>query len=756
MFRFMHIALSAGLLASTTLTVPSLAQNAASPAPSHAWKHFPVKPEAPEGAPNILVVLTDDVGFGASSTFGGLIPTPNLDRVAQQGLRYTQFHTTAMCSPTRAALLTGRNHHAVNAGAIDDLSLDREGYTSAIPESAATIGTVLGLHGYNTAWIGKNHNTPLWENTPLGPFQRWPNGMGFDYFYGFNGAYTNQYAPSLIENRNQVQPKLDKDYILERDLADHAVDWLRLQQTLGASSPFLLYYAPSTAHAPVQAPRAWIDRFRGQFDEGWDAARERIYNQQLRSGILPKGTRLTPRPSQLPSWNSLTPEQKRFQARLMEAYAGMLAYSDDQFGRIVKELERSGRLNNTLIIFIEGDNGAAPESLSGALNEITVFTQTDTSSEDAQQIDAIGGRDSQPAIPAPWAWALNTPFQWGKQIASHFGGTRNGMVVSWPRRIKAVGQIRQQFHHVIDVAPTIYEAAGVTPDPVISGVNQMAIDGVSMVYSFDAPSAPSHRHSQYFEMLGNRGYYKEGWIGVTTPRRMPWSAEYLSPTYTWELYHVADDFSESKDLAKRRPDKLAELQRDFDRVASENKALPIDDSFLPRFSAQMRPTAFGHQTNFIYYPGQTEYSASAFPALTSNWSATARINIAADGKSAPLIVRGDKFGGWGLFLDRGVPLLIYRVTHVPRHSFQIRGSEALSPGEHELRVSVEREEKGGHRLSLAIDDREIGSQHLERLAFPRIETHIGRQGAIEMVDLPTMPEESADVLKQVDISFPPD
>ena len=715
---------------------PALAADAQAPLQAPAaprWQHYPAQPTAPENAPNILLVLTDDVGFGAASTFGGPIPTPNLDRLARMGLRFTQFHTTAMCSPTRAALLTGRNHHAVNSGAIADLSLDREGYTSVIPPSAATIGTMLKRHGYNTAWIGKNHNTPDWETTAMGPFDRWPNGLGFDYFYGFNRSYANQFSPTLVENRNPVEAPADADYILDRDLTDRSIAWLRQQESLGGGRPFLLYYAPGTAHAPIQAPGEWIDRFKGRFDKGWDAARRTTYDDQRKMGIIPANARLTPRPAQIPAWSSLSPERQRFNARLMEAYAGMLAYSDHQFGRILDELERSGRLENTLVIFIEGDNGAATESLDGAINQLAMFVQTDTRDDDLRQTALIGGKDSMAVISAGWAWALNAPFQWGKQVASHFGGTRNGIVMAWPRRIPQTGEVRTQFHHVIDIAPTIYEAVGITPDPVVDGVAQQPIDGVSMVYAFDAKDAPSRRRTQYFEMLGNRAIYSDGWVAATTPRRMPWSADYLSQDYQWELYNVANDYSEAVNLAGREPARLEALKREFDTVAGAAHVLPVDDSFLPRFGAGLRPGLFDGGDSFTFYPSAHAFPVAAFPSLNSNWSVTASLSVTDAGASVPVIVRGDRFAGWGLFVDGGKARLVYRMSHLDRDMAMLE-SGPLGTGAHAVTVSVRRG-TSGHRLALAVDGAEVASRDLARLTFSGTETYIGRQGGIPLYPL---------------------
>ncbi|WP_414902139.1 arylsulfatase [Sphingomonas flavalba] len=740
-------------LAGTMIVQPAAwAANPATAPAAPRWQHYPLPPVAPQGAPNILLVMTDDVGFGAASTFGGPIPTPNLDRLAQMGLRYTQFHTTAMCSPTRAALLTGRNHHAVNNGAIADLSLDRDGYTSVLPPSAATIGATLKRHGYQTAWIGKNHNTPDWETTAMGPFDRWPNGLGFDYFYGFNRSYANQFSPVLVENRNPVDPPDQPDYILDRDLTDRAIGWLRQQESLGAGRPFLLYYAPGTAHAPIQAPREWIDRFRGKFDKGWDAARKNTYDTQRRMGVIPANARLTPRPPQIPAWSSLSPDQQRFNARLMEAYAGMLAYSDNQFGRLLDELERTNRLENTLVIFIEGDNGAATESLDGAINQLAMFVQADMKDSDIAQTDLIGGKDAMAVVSVGWAWALNTPFQWGKQVASHFGGTRNGMVMAWPRRIPQTGEIRSQFHHVVDIAPTIYEAVGITPDPVVDGVEQQPIDGVSMLYTVTAKDAPSQRRTQYFEILGNRAIYSDGWMAVTTPRRMPWSADYLTAGYDWELYHVAADYSQAVNLAAKEPARLDAMKKLFETVAGPAHVLPVDDSFLPRFGAGLRPGVFDGRDRFTFYPNAHPFPVTAFPSLTTGWTVTAAVDVTGTGASAPVIVRGDRFAGWGLFVDGGRARLVYRLSHLDKDVIALTSEQPLAPGAHTIGVSVERVETR-HRLTLTVDGVVAGATDLPRLTFPGTETYIGRQGGIPLLPLAANGDAGGVRIDRVEVSL---
>ena len=554
---------------------------------------YPEPVKAPAGAPNILLVLTDDVGFAASSTFGGPVPTPALDRLAANGLRYTRFHTTAMCTPTRASLLTGRNHHAVASGIVTDTASGYPGYNGAIPDSAATVADVLRHNGYNTAFFGKHHNTPQGEDDPnTGPFKHWPTGLGFEYFYGFIGGDTNQWRPHLYRGTTPVaMPKMDTT--LDHYLAQDLIQWVHGQKAAAPDKPFLAYLAPGSAHAPHQVPPEWIARFKGQFDQGWDKLREESLTRQKAAGIVPKNTVLTPRPQGIPAWASLSPDERRYSAHMMEVYAGMLAYQDNQFGTVLDELQRMGQLDNTLVIFIEGDNGGSPEGeVHGTMNELG--TLANGMKEDQawmlDQMPKMGGPDSYAVYPVGWAWATNTPFQWTKQVGSHLGGTRNGMVLSWPARIKSKGEIRTQFAHVNDVMPTILEAVGVPAPDMVDGVKQQPMDGVSLSYSFANPRAPEQHRTQYFEMMGNRGVYHDGWWANTTPKRMPWGAGAYTAgdpaDYQWELYDLTKDPAQSHNLAASNPKKLAEMQAIFDQEATRNKVYPLDDRMdLSRFAA---------------------------------------------------------------------------------------------------------------------------------------------------------------------------
>ncbi|MBU0556798.1 MAG: arylsulfatase [Alphaproteobacteria bacterium] len=725
------------------------------------WTHFPKESPAPVGAPNILIIMTDDVGFGAASGTGGPIPTPSFDRLVRDGLLYNRFHTTAMCSPTRAALLTGRNHHSVGAGVISNMATDQPGYTSAIPTSAATIGRVLGQHGYATAWLGKNHNTPGWETGPLGPFERWPNGMGFDYFYGFNGDRTNQFFPELIENRNPVEAPREADYILDRDLADHAIGWLRRQATAAPDRPFLMYYAPGTAHVPLQAPADWIARFKGRFADGWDVERERTFARQKALGVIPADAALTPRPDGIPAWSTLPPAQKRIAQRQMEVYAAALAYCDEQIGRVLAELERSGRLENTLVLYLQGDNGAAAENMRGAFNQYAAFAWVDEEAHNLEHLDKLGGPHSFPAFPVGWAWAMNTPFQWAKMTASHLGGTRNALAVSWPQGIGTRG-IRSQFHHVIDIAPTLYEIAGIDPPETIDGVPQQPIEGVSIAYSFNDPAAEGQRTSQYFEMLGNRAFYRDGWMAATTPKRLPWEAD-IAPgeegkPYRWELYDLDADFSQSRDLAAARPETRASLEAGFTQAAQRHQVLPIDDSFLPRFSPALRPGLLDGRRSVTYHADEQRIAPAMFPDLSRDWQATASFTTETVSAGGPIIASGDKFSGWAVYLRHGIPMMLYRGTDQEGDRTLIAGSAPLQPGQHVLRfgMSLTKGDTTPTRsIWLEADGQRLTQKSISRPARPASASYVGRVGDAPLIEDSEVPGRFDGSVDQVRIDFAP-
>lgn len=679
---------------------------------------YPDKPSAPAGAPNILLILTDDVPFGAASTFGGPIPTPNLDRLAARGLIYNRFHTTSACSPTRAALLTGRNHHAVGNGAISDLAAGFPGYLGRLPRSAATVAEVLRQNGYSTAMFGKHHNVPEDEVSPDGPFDRWPTGLGFSYFYGFVGAQTDQFRPTLYRGTTPAPP-LDGD-VLDKALTDDAIGWLHRQAAVAPDKPFLIYFAPGTAHGPLQAPSSWLARFRERFDQGWDSVRAETVVRQQKIGVIPSGTRDVPRPEGIPAWASLSPDTKRVNARFMEAYAAMLAHQDAQFGRLLDELERMGKGDNTLIIFIEGDNGAAAEAgANGTSNPIGAYVngmQEDQASL-LERLDTIGGPDAIANIGHGWAWALGAPFPWFKQYASHLGGVRNGMVISWPNRVRAHG-LRSQFTHVVDVMPTILEAAGVAAPTTVNGSAQQRIDGTSFLYSFDAANASERRITQYFENRGNRAIYHQGWMASTTPVNLPWrrGPTGLLPTdYLWELYDLRRDFSQSTDLAGRFPVKLAQMRAVFHREALANQVYPLDDRLtVERNKADKRTQA---RTTYEYWGrGVSIPWMNAAPLLSRSFRIVADVELAVGSASGPLVALGSRFGGWLFALEGGRPSALMAASNLPGDLSFVGANAPLAAGRR--RITFDFEYDGGRNagglMRIAADNVEIASGRISR------------------------------------------
>jgi arylsulfatase len=737
---------SASALALLLAVAPpvSMAQPVApAPAQAPAWKHYPEAPKPAAGAPNVLLIMTDDVGFGAASTFGGPVPTPAFDALAAEGLRYNAFHTTAMCSPTRAALLTGRNHHAVASGSIADVSLDEEGYTSVIPKSAATVARVLHDHGYDTSFFGKNHNTPVWENTPVGPFDNWPNAWGFDYFYGFNGPFADQFHPSLIDNRNPVRPAdNDPGYILDRDLADHLIHWIQVQHSLRPDHPFFAYFASGSTHAPHMAPPEWIARFKGRFDQGWDKLRAETFERQKKLGVVPANTVMSPRPDSVPAWDSLTPERKRIYARMMEVAAAQLAYADDQFGRVIDSLRRSGQLDNTMVIYIQGDNGASMEDFFGSNQERRVIAGIEETDADfARDIDKHGGPQSFGNYPAGWAWATNAPLQWAKRVASHLGGLRDGMVISWPDRIKQKGQLRTQFGHVTDIAPTIYEAAHITAPKTVDGVTQMPIDGTSLVYTFDNPQAPSRHREQYFEMLGNRSYYKDGWMASTLPGRLPWGngGTAKPEDFKWALYDLNTDWAQATDVSAKYPKKLEELKADFDRAAKANHVYPLNADLNSRLSPTLRPSLVEGRTSFTFYPGDTRYTPTSFPAIGRGMTVTATVGVGGGPAQGPVLVQGDHFGGQGLLLDQGRVTWLYNVGDL--HTvYTLQAPEPLKAGEHVIAVRFTGAPSGpGTTVDLTVDGQSVARGQFAQPVQTRGEAYIGHPGIAPLADGPDIP-----------------
>jgi len=736
--------------------VTAVAQPQTTPEAPRQWRYFPKPVTAPEGAPNVLLIMTDDVGFGSASAFGGLIPTPVFDMLAQQGLRYNEFHTTAMCSPTRAALLTGRNTHAIASGSITNVAIDEPGYTSVIPQSAATIGRVLRDNGYDTAFFGKNHNTPTWEAGPMGPFDRWPNGLGFDYFYGFNSAAEDQFRPPLIENRNAIEPSDDPDYIFDKDMTDHLLHWLRVKQSQKPDNPFFIYLAPGTMHSPHQAPADWVAKFRGRFDMGWDQMRAQIFARQKAMGVIPKDAKLTPRPDAVPAWNSLSAAARKTYARQMEVAAAQLAFFDHQTGRIIDELKASGQYDNTLIIYLQGDNGASMDSRRGAVQELQSLIGIEpTEAELIASWEQNGARESYANYNSAWAWAQNAPFPWGKQIASHLGGLRDGLVISWPSRIKAAGQIRRQFHHVIDIAPTIYEAARITPPDQVDGVAQQPIDGVSMLYSFDNAAAPSTRTEQYFEMLGNRSFYKDGWLASTTPGGAPFErpATPLDPkAFKWELYNLSVDYSQSKDLAARYPQKLAELQAGFDTAAKRYHVYPLAADLLGRAGSANRPSLIDGRNHIVFHPGETRYPVGTFPGLAPGWEMAAMLSITDTQADGPIAITGDEAGGGGLFLDKGRPTYLYNATAREAERFTLTGAP-LPAGDHIVTIAITAVPSAGPRaarLAMLVDGTEVAAKEMPVFYPLRGNGVVGRYGVRQLLAGLPSPKPHGHIIQRVE------
>ena len=696
--------------------------------PSESVLDFPAEVTPPKGAPNVLLIMPDDVGFGASAPFGGPIPTPALDRVARAGIRFNQFHTTALCSPTRAALITGRNHHSNSTGIIMELGTGFPGYNSLMSKKNGTIAQILKGNGYNTMWYGKNHNVPDWHSSQAGPFDLWPTGLGFEGFFGFIGGDTSQFTPAIFDGTKPVEPPADDpDYHLDKDMADRCITYIRQQNTLAPDKPFFVYYAPGTSHAPHHAPKEWIEQFKGQFDQGWDKVREETHKRQIEMGIIPPGTKLTPRPESLSAWDSLDDQHKELYAHMMEVYAGALAHMDYQINRILDAVEETGEMDNTLIIYLMGDNGASAEGgMNGMLNEMTLFNDIQEPFEEVYaRMDQLGGPDTFNHFPAAWAHAMDTPFQWTKQVASHFGGTRNALAISWPAKIKDKNGVRSQFHHVIDMMPTIMEAVGVPAPTSINGVAQSPIEGVSMVYAFNDPDAPSQRSTQYFEMFGNQGIYSDGWMASTTPPIAPWEqGKPIDPIsdYKWELYHIAEDFSQAENLAEKMPEKLREMQLLFFGEAAKYNVLPIDNSKAVRFDVALRPSLTRGRDTFTYYDGMHRIPEGTAPDLKNkNHTITAEIEVDENGAEGMLVTQGGRFGGWALYILDGKPTYTYNVCNLER--YDIVAPEKLGPGKHTITYKFKYDGGGvgkGGQGTLLVDGKTVAEGRVERTQGMRI------------------------------------
>jgi arylsulfatase len=643
---------------------------------------FEVK--APAGAPNVLIVLIDDMGFGQSGAFGGPVRMPTVERLAKNGLRYNQFHTTALCSPTRAALLSGRNHHVCNMGSVTETATAFPGQTGQRPNSVAPLAEMLRLNGFATAAFGKSHETAAWEVSTSGPTNRWPTRSGFDKFYGFIGGEANQWAPTIYDGMNQVEPPKAPNYHFLPDMTDKAIDWARALKALTPDKPFFLYYAPGATHAPHHVPKEWIDRYKGRFDRGWDKLREETLTRQKELGVVPSDTRLAPKPAAIKDWDGLTSDEQRLFARQMEVFAGYGEFADHEAGRLIRAIEDMGQMDNTLIFYILGDNGASAEGgMNGLFNEATYFNGVRESVEDVlKHYDQLGGPRSYNHYAAGWAVAGDTPFTWTKQVAANYGGTRNGMVVHWPRRIKARGEVRSQWHHVIDVAPTILEAASLPEPKSVNGTPQTPIDGVSLAYTFDDPGAKSRHTTQYFEIFGNRAIYHDGWLAGTV-HRAPWEPGPRASVRDdrWELYDTRTDFSLANDRAAANPAKLGELQELFIKEATRYHALPLDDRVIERANAAMagRPDLMAGRTSLTVYEGMTGLSENVFINVKNRSHAiTAEVEIPAGGADGVILCQAGRFGGWSLYLKGGRPAYTYNWLGLQRYTVMAR--EAVPSG----------------------------------------------------------------------------
>ena len=677
----------------------------------------------PEGAPNVIVVLIDDVGFAAASAFGGPCNTPTAEKLATRGLRYNRFHTTALCSPTRAALLSGRNHHTVGMGGITEIATSAPGYNSLRPNTCAPLAETLKLNGYSTAQFGKCHEVPVWQTSPMGPFDNWPSGGGgFEYFYGFIGGETNQYAPAIYHNTTPLEQEktAEEGYHFTEDMTDKAIDWIRQQKVLMPDKPFFIYFAPGATHAPHHVTPEWSDKYKGKFDDGWDAERERTFARQKGLGVIPDDAVLTGRPAEIPAWDDMPDELKPALARQMEVYAGFMEHTDHNVGRLVDSLNDLEILDDTLIYYIIGDNGASAEGTpNGCFNEMVVLNGAgglETAEFMNSKVAEFGSPTAYNHYAVGWAHAMDTPYQWTKQVASHWGGTRNGTIVHWPSGIKAKGEIRSQFSHVIDVAPTVLEAAGL-PEPIfVHGVQQKPIEGRSMVPSFNDGKAPEHRETQYFEMFVNRGIYHKGWTAATR-HSLPWVATEVPALDddVWELYGP-EDWTQSNNLAKENPDKLRDLQRLFLIEAAKYNVLPLDDRRFERFNADLagRPSLIKGNSQLLFGGMGRLSENSVLVIKNKSHSVTAVVEVPEEGATGVIIAQGGAFGGWSLYAKDGVPAYCYNFFGL--QSFKVYGAERLSPGEHQVRMEFKYDGGGlgkGGEVTLYVDGKQAGSGRVE-------------------------------------------
>jgi arylsulfatase A-like enzyme len=712
----------------------------------------PIEPlRPPEGAPNVLIVLIDDVGFGASSAFGGPVRTPNAERLAAKGLKFNRFHTTALCSPTRQAMLTGRNHHTVGMGGITEIATSAPGYNSIRPNTCAPLAETLKLNGYSTAQFGKCHEVPVWETSPMGPFGAWPTGSGFEYFYGFIGGEAHQYYPAIYEGTIPVEPEStpEEGYHFMADMTDKAIKWIHQQKALMPDKPFFAYFAPGATHAPHHVTPEWADKYKGEFDDGWDALRERTFAKQKELGVIPADAELTARHDEIPGWEDMPEDLKPVLRRQMEVYAGFLEFTDFHIGRLLDALEGLGILEDTLVYYIIGDNGASAEgTINGTYNEMINFNGAaalETPEFMMERLDDFGGPDSYNHYAVGWAHALCAPYQWTKQVASHWGGTRNGTIVSWPKGIKSRGEIRSQFAHVIDVAPTVLEVAGLPEPTYVNGVLQKPIEGRSMAYAFDDAGAAERRTTQYFEMFCNRGIYHEGWTAVTR-HVTPWLLGEVAPLDddVWELYDTNTDWTQSRNLAAEQPEKLAQLQRLFLIEAAKYNVLPLDDRRMERFIAELagRPTLIQGDRQLLF-GGMGRLSENSVVSIKNkSHGVTAEIEVPDGGAEGVIIAQGGSIGGWSLYLKDGKPRYCYNLLGIQR--FYVESETEVPAGTHQVRMEFDYAGPGmgkGGTATLYLDGVEVGSGEIAGTAaavFSADDTcDVGREnGALVADDYP--------------------
>lgn len=695
---------------------------------------YPQPVTAPDGAPNIVLILIDDLGFGQPGTFGGPVPTPAMDALAQEGLRFTRMHTSAVCSPTRAALLTGRNHHQVGFGSITELASGYPGYNTVWPRETASIAEILKSNGYSTSAFGKWHNTPSWETTSVGPFERWPNGLGFEYWYGFHGGETSQWEPRLFRNTVPVEPQArpDEGYHLTVDLVDDAIEWINTQQAIAPDKPYFMYFAPGAVHSPLHVGPEWADKFAGQFDQGWDQVREETLARQKSMGLTPQNTELTPRPEEIDAWDSLDDPAQQLFARHQEVFAGFLAQTDHEIGRLIDSVKSLPDADNTMIILIAGDNGPSAEgTVTGTINNtMTLNGIPDSVEAQLSKLSEIGGPLHDNHYPVGWAWAGAAPFQWMKRVPSHFGGTRNGTVISWPAKIAADGEIRTQFHHVIDVSPTILEAAGINEPNEVNGTTQVPMAGTSMAYSFDDADAPGTRVTQYFETGGHRAIYHDGWV-ASSFHGAPWilTGSIGFDDKDWTLYNIEEDFSQAHDIAPENPEKLEELIALFEEEAGKYGVFPLDDRFTERATDPEKPSLTKGQKRFEYKPGAVRIPETTSPPIyLRSHQVTAEITVPEEGAEGVIIAAGGSSAGYTLYLEDSIP--VYEYNFFGRVLYRLAGTEVLAAGAHTIVFDYQQQPFEGANIvggtaTLSVDGAEVANGSIDKvvpIAFSTTET----------------------------------